>query len=137
MTDEKQYFIKCGECEYLTEILNKNQTWCPNCTKRFSDYYKGWQPKLGKKNLDNYKESVCLAYSNMDIKQIVYPNNKKSKITEPTDDQFMRRAYIKEGIPLDRGGNYEWSSKQQRRQFLFLLIMMGFLFFISYLFDLY
>lgn len=91
MTDHKRYFIKCENCGFLTEILNENQSWCYNCTKRFTNYYKAWQPAKGKKDLDSYKNSICIPYSDVDIKQ----NNKKAEITQ-----------------LDRGGHNVWDFRQ-------------------------
>lgn len=137
MTDLKRYFLKCKECGFLTEILNENHTWCYNCTKRFDNYYKGWQPENGEKNLENYKKSICIAYSDLDIKLIVIQNNKKTEITEPTKEQIKRRAYIKEGIPLDRGGHYEWDFNQLKMFFLWILIIFGGLFLIVYLINLF
>ena len=137
MTALKRYFIKCENCGFLIEILNENQTWCFNCTKRFSNYYKGWQPEHGDKNLRNYKNSVCIPYSDLDIKLIVKSNNKKSEITEPTKEQIKRRAYIKEGISLDRGGHYEWDFRQLKMYFLWILIIFGGIFLIAHLSSLF
>ena len=109
MTDLKRYFLKCKECGFLTEILNENHTRCYNCTKRFDNYYKGWQPENGEKNLENYKNSICIAYSDLDIKL----------------------------IPLDRGGHYEWDFNQLKMFFLWILIIFGGLFLVVYLINLF
>ena len=79
MADQiKRYFLKCENCGYLTEILNENQTWCYNCTKRFSNFYKGWHPEHVEKSLDNYKKELCILYSDTDVKLFVNANNKKN-----------------------------------------------------------
>ncbi len=125
MSDSDRYFLKCNHCGYLTEILNDSHTWCFNCTKRFINFYKGWQPEQGKKNLNTYKELFCVPYSEMDIESIVKENNKKVEIKETTKEQKIRRAYIKAGIPLDRGGQNEWDFRQYKMYLIGLLIIGG------------
>lgn len=118
------YFLKCTNCGYRTEIDKENQTWCPNCTVRFANYYKKWRFENGGKLLEEYRKVNCERFTETEIKDFVNPNNRKAEIRNPTGEQIKRRAYIKEGIPLDRGGHTEWDMDQIKKFYVPVLIVV-------------
>lgn len=119
---EIYYFLKCERCGFLTEIKHENHNYCYNCTQRFNNYFKLWNTKNKSKNLNDYKESICIKVSKESLGD-TRAKNAKLAINNPTSDQVKRRTYIKKGIPLDRGGHTEWDWDSIKRRYLVLAII--------------
>jgi hypothetical protein len=118
------HFLKCTNCGYLTEIVRENHSWCYNCTKRFSNYYKLWKTQNNGQNLEAYQKDVCEKITDLEIKSFVNPQNKKVEIKNPSKNLIIRRRYIDEGIPLDRGGHFEWDINQIKKFRIPMLIII-------------
>lgn len=131
-----RYYLKCSNCGFLTEIDNKNHTWCFNCTEQFPIFYKKWQTTNKDKSLADYQKEICISYTHLDEKSIVGKNNAETKIDSPTKDQRIRRTLIKEGRPLDRGGHTEWDFRQFKMYILWMAILFATLFLLTYLLSL-
>jgi len=126
------YFLKCSNCGYLTEVTGENHNWCYNCTKRFPNYYKLWRQNGNGQSLEQYQLEMCKKYEDAEIKSIVNPRNKKLEIKDTNKELITRRRYIKEGIPLDRGGHMVWSSAQIKMFYIPVLILAGIIILVMY-----
>ncbi len=128
------FYLRCKNCNYLTEIVGENHTWCFNCTRQFEMYFKLWKKKHSK-DLMSYQKEMCESFSDYEIKTYVEPQNRKVEIRNPTKSQKVRRNYIKEGVPLDRGGHTEWDSTQIKRYYIPFLVLLLFLILVMILLE--
>lgn len=118
----ENYYLKCPSCGYLTKIDSINKSWCFNCTELFPNGFKKWKLKNRDGTLEQYQRLICEKYSDNDIATIIIPKNRKLEIKNPTSKQLKRRAYIKEGFPLDRGGFTEWDFDQFKKYHLPVIV---------------
>ncbi len=133
----KQYYLKCKNCNYLTEIIDKNVTYCFNCTRKFDNNFNSWQLKSGSNDIDRYKKETCTTYNMNKDSATIKSHNQKYKKTDLTKEERIRRTYLKEGYPLDRGGFTEWTLKQYLLSKIWYAIIIGGLLLILHLFGLF
>ena len=118
------WYLKCSNCGYLTKIESIKHNWCYNCTELFPNGFKKWKMKNMNGTMEQYQSQICEKYSDDDIKLTINPKNRKLEIKNPTSKQRKRRAYIKEGFPLDRGGFTEWDSEQFKKYHLPVIVVI-------------
>jgi hypothetical protein len=118
------YFLSCKNCGYKTEIVRENHTWCYNCTKRFPNYYRLWKHNGEGQTLEQYQNEICEKFVETEIKSFVNPQNRKVEIRNVAKEIVVRRRYIKEGIPLDKGGFTEWDGKHIKKHYILMMILL-------------
>ncbi len=57
--------------------------------------------------------------------------NSEKYLTKPTKEQIIRRSYIEAGVPLDRGGYYEWDRKSILKYLIGIAILAGIVLIVS------
>ena len=63
------HFLKCINCGHLNEVKSEYLIFCTSCNKKLENNYSEWRKENPKKDLESYKQLICV--SDEEIKESV------------------------------------------------------------------
>lgn len=55
------YYLKCKECEALSEVKSEYQTFCDHCGQKLENNFTNWKKRNPLGNFEKFQEMVCIS----------------------------------------------------------------------------